>query len=89
MRNRTIILAGACFTLILTILGTSRLPAENAEPELMPLEQVWNDAHLGGDGDALDHLWDDQILVVVPKMKLINKRDGLDMFRARRMKFLR
>jgi ketosteroid isomerase-like protein len=89
MRNRKIILAGACFTLFLAILGTSRLSAESAEPELMRLEQVWNDAHLRGDGDALDRLWDDQIVVVVPKMKLINKTDGLEMFHASRMKFLR
>ena len=89
MRNSKIIFAGACFTLILTILGACRLSAENAEAELIRLEQVWNDAHLRGDGDALDRLWDDQIVVVVPKMKLINKRDGLEMFRASRMKFLR
>jgi ketosteroid isomerase-like protein len=89
MRNRENIFARTFFTLFLTILGTSRLPAESAEPELMRLEQVWNDAHLRADGDALDRLWDDQIIVIVPKMKLINKADGLEMFRASRMKFLR
>ena len=55
----------------------------------MHLEQVWNEAHRDGDFATLDRLWDDKIVVVVPKMKLINKSDGLAMFRSNRMRFLR
>jgi ketosteroid isomerase-like protein len=57
--------------------------------ELVRLEEVWNEAHRRGDFETLDRLWDDKIKVIVPKMQLINKAKGLDIFRSGRMKFLR
>jgi ketosteroid isomerase-like protein len=69
--------------------GQSLFGAENDDSEFTKLERVWNEAQLHGDFDALNRLWDDQIVVVIPKMKLINKSDGLDMFRTSQMKFLR
>jgi ketosteroid isomerase-like protein len=77
------------FAFFLLMIQTPVACAEDVEPELMHLEQVWNDAHLTGNFEALDSLWDDQIVVVIPKMRLINKSDGLDMFRTGRMKFVR
>src|SRR5438270_13844583 len=77
-------------TMCVTLIGAAaKLEAESAAPELLRLEQVWNEAHLRGNADTLDTLWDDQIAVVVPKMQLIDKRGGLEMFRASKMKFLR
>jgi ketosteroid isomerase-like protein len=80
----------ACFlAFLLAWSGPPLFGADNDESEFTSLEGVWNEAHLHGDFDALNRLWDEQIVVVVPKMKLINKSDGLDMFRTSRMKFLR
>ncbi len=77
------------FTGLLLCEERSLAAAENAEPELMRLEKVWNEAHLRADADRLDRLWDDRIVIVVPKMELIGKTDGLGMLRSGRMTFLR
>jgi ketosteroid isomerase-like protein len=67
----------------------SPLPVSTDEVELLRLEKVWNEAHLLGDAKPLARLWDDDLVVVVPKMKLINKTEALSMFGKGRMSFLR
>jgi ketosteroid isomerase-like protein len=55
----------------------------------MRLEAVWNDAHLRGDTPALDRLWADELVAIVPKMTPLPKQDALAFARSGRMKFLR
>ncbi|MGH8102430.1 MAG: nuclear transport factor 2 family protein [Chthoniobacterales bacterium] len=61
----------------------------STESELLHLETVWNDAHLHADADALARLWDDDLIVIVPKMDLIRKTDAIGMLRSGHMTFLR
>ena len=65
-------------------------PAPDADvTELARLEGVWNDAHLSGDAPALDRLWADDLVAIVPKMTPLPKQDALSFVRSGRMKFLR
>ncbi len=57
--------------------------------ELSRLENVWNEAHVRGDADALDSLWADDLVVTVPKMKAMTKSDAIGIWRSGRMKFQR
>ena len=45
--------------------------------ELTRLEQVWNDAHLKGDTEALQKLWAEDLFVTVPDMPVMNKEESL------------
>jgi ketosteroid isomerase-like protein len=69
------------------------LPPQPAEPaeakELARLESVWNDAHRRGDADALDKLWADDAVVIVPGMPVMTKTEALAPLRSGRMKFQR
>jgi ketosteroid isomerase-like protein len=81
---------GSLFAVLIFAAAAHRLlAAENVEAELLRLEQVWNDAHLHGDANALDRLCDERIVIVVPKMELIGKKAGLGMLRSGRMTFSR
>jgi ketosteroid isomerase-like protein len=55
--------------------------------ELGRLEQVWNEAQLNGDADALNRLWDDDLVVTVPNMPVMDKNESLDFVRSGKMKF--
>ena len=55
--------------------------------ELTRLEQVWNDAHLKGDADALRKLWAEDLFVTVPDMPVMNKEELLAIWKAGKMKF--
>lgn len=57
--------------------------------ELSRLEQVWNDAHVRGDADALDRLWAEEMVVTVPGMPVMQKPDSMAIWRSGRMKFQR
>ena len=57
--------------------------------ELTKLEQVWNEAHRHGDAEALDRLWADDLVVAVPKMKLLTRQDVLGLARSGKMRFER
>jgi ketosteroid isomerase-like protein len=63
-------------------------PADGAT-ELARLETVWNDAHTHADANALDRLWADDLLVVVPRMPVMRKVDAVGMMRSGRMTFRR
>lgn len=55
--------------------------------ELGRLEQVWNDAQLSGDADALGRLWADDLVVTVPNMPVMDKNESLAFVRSGAMKF--
>jgi ketosteroid isomerase-like protein len=56
---------------------------------LARLEADWNDAHVRGDAAALDRLFADDLVVVVPGMRPMTKADSLGVFASGRMKFNR
>lgn len=60
---------------------------DGAEKELERLEAEWNTAHVRGDATALDRLFADDLVVVVPGMRVLTKADSLSMFTSGRMKF--
>jgi ketosteroid isomerase-like protein len=68
--------------------GSPSNPRENDTRELERLENVWNEAHERGDGDALEGLWSEDLEVDVPRMPVMNKADVLTFARSGRMKFL-
>ena len=51
------------------------------------LESYWNDAHVRGDAGMLDRLLADDVVVMVPGMRVMAKADAVGMFSAGRMKF--
>lgn len=51
------------------------------------LEAEWNTAHVQGDATTLARIFADDLVVVVPGMRLMNKADSLGMFKAGGMKF--
>lgn len=51
------------------------------------LEAEWNAAHVKGDAAALDKLFADEIVVVVPAMRPMGKADSLGVFATGRFKF--
>jgi len=55
--------------------------------ELTRLERIWNDAHVHGDAEALDALWDDDLVVSVPRMQVLTRADALAVARSGRMRF--
>ena len=81
---------GAVMTGVLALALAQQPPAatsaENAT-EFSKLEEMWNQAHLQGDAAALDRLWSDDIVVIVPKMPPFSKTAGLSVLRSGRMKF--
>jgi hypothetical protein len=66
---------------------TPQQPPDTAE--LARLEQVWNEAHLHLNAEALDRLWADDLVVAVPKMSVLTRADAMDMVRSGRMRFER
>ena len=62
-------------------------PADAAVTTLARLEADWNTAHVRGDAAALEHLFADDLVVVVPGMRVMTKADALGMFSSGRMKF--
>jgi ketosteroid isomerase-like protein len=55
----------------------------------MHLEDVWNQAHIAGDAEALDHLRADDLEVAVPHMAVMTRAEAPGFARSGRMKFLR
>lgn len=73
----------------IAILALGLLAASEPAPaaQLLQLESVWNKAHLAGDAEALDRLWADDIVIVVPRMQPMSKQGALAFFRTGRFKF--
>jgi ketosteroid isomerase-like protein len=53
----------------------------------LKLEEVWNAAHLKGDAEALERLWDADLVVMVPKMAPISRASALALTRSGRFPF--
>ena len=57
--------------------------------QLVKLEEVWNQAHLRGDAGALAGLWAEDLVVIVPRMRIFSRADALAMVQSGRMGFER
>ncbi len=79
-----------CLTIWIALLAgavaPTQAPAAGAA-ELSRLEGVWNEAHLRGDADALERLWADDLVVMVPEMRVMTKPGLIAFVRSGRMKF--
>jgi ketosteroid isomerase-like protein len=56
---------------------------------LFRLEDVWNEAHVKGDGEALDRLWANDLVVTVPNMARMTKAQSLAVWKSGKFKFER
>src|SRR5919108_2465541 len=61
--------------------------ADPSEAIIGQLEADWNAAHVRGDAAALERLFADDLIVMVPGMRVMNKADALGMFTSGRMTF--
>ncbi len=75
------------FALALGHVAGGQAPTETDLTTLARLEADWNAAHVQGDAAALDRLFADDLVVVVPGMRVMTKMDAVGMFRSGRMKF--
>jgi len=57
--------------------------------ELDRLEAEWNAAHISGNAAAFERIFAEDLVVVVPGMRVMTKADSLGMFTSGRMKFER
>ena len=78
----------------LVALALVQAPVGNAPTDadattLARLEADWNAAHVHGDAAALEQLFADDLVVVVPGMRVMAKADAVEMFTSGRMKFER
>jgi hypothetical protein len=55
--------------------------------ELHRLEEVWNEAHVKGDTDALDKLWAADLEVTIASMPQMTKAEALKVLRSNTMPF--
>jgi uncharacterized protein (TIGR02246 family) len=62
---------------------------DSGRHELDRLEAEWNAAHVRGDAAALARIFAEDVVVVVPGMRMMTKADSLGMFTSGRMKFER
>jgi len=62
-------------------------PADGDVATLTRLETDWNAAHVRGDAAALEQLFADDVVVMVPGMRVMTKADAVGMFTSGRMKF--
>ena len=74
---------------IAVLLGGIIVVGQDQRPELERLEAVWNSAHLHGDADALDRIWHEDLVVIVPKMPVMSKSEVLAFARSGHMTFQR
>src|ERR671919_989579 len=59
------------------------------QKELERLEAEWNGAHIRGDAAALERILAEDLIVVVPGMRVMTKADSVGMLTSGRMKFER
>jgi ketosteroid isomerase-like protein len=77
---------------VLLALNLVQAPAGDAkvvavQSTLEELESEWNAAHVRGDAALLDRLFADDVVVIVPGMRVMTKADAVGMFTSGRMKF--
>jgi ketosteroid isomerase-like protein len=76
------------FSVIQTASGAGA-KKDSDQNELERLEAEWNAAHVRGDAAALERIFAEDVVVVVPGMRVMTKADSLGMFTSGRMKFER
>ena len=64
----------------LPVSSVSQTPPGDDTLELTHLEDVWNQAHVAGDAEALGHLWADDLEVAVPHMAVMTRAEALEHF---------
>lgn len=74
-------------TILLAFLFAATPHADAAQQQIVALEAAWNEAHVKGDAAALDALFSPDIVVVVPRMAPMSKRDALSVWRSGTMRF--
>jgi hypothetical protein len=86
-----ILVACGCFASVAaqSVANSQGTSEAEVRAELARLEDVWNQAHLHGDAEALDRIWADDLEVAVPQMPVWNKAELVAFVRSGRMKFLR
>ena len=80
------------FTLALLVFGLLQAPGATPEQNdvrkaLERLETEWNVAHVRGDVTAVDRIFSDDVVVIVPGMRVMTKADAVGMLTSGRMKF--
>lgn len=86
MRGRVVV--ALCAALAFPALaGGPSLSERTAVAEISRLESVWNEAHLRGDARALEALWADDLVVIVPGMAPMTKSQVLAFAESGRMTF--
>ncbi len=73
-------------SVIQTLPGAAK---DSDQRELGRLEAEWNAAHVRADATALERIFAEDLVVVVPGMRVMTKADSLGMFTSGRMKFER
>jgi ketosteroid isomerase-like protein len=73
------------FSLIQAPAGSAKVSV--VQSTLENLESDWNTAHLRGDAAMLDRLFADDVVVMVPGMRVLTKADAVGMFTSGGMKF--
>ena len=66
-------------------LGNAQVDADMAM--LTRLEADWNAAHVRGDAATLEHLFAEDLVVILSGMRVMTKGDALGMFKSGRIKF--
>jgi ketosteroid isomerase-like protein len=67
--------------------ASGQAPGDPDVTTLSRLEAEWNAAHVQGDAAALGRLFADDLVVMVPGMRVMTKADAVGMFTSGRMKF--
>lgn len=60
-----------------------------AVAELSRLENIWNEAYVRGDANALDRLCADDLVVTMSDMQVLNKAKAIGIVRSGKVKFQR
>jgi hypothetical protein len=76
-------------TLTLLVFGLLQVPGAKPEQNdvrkaLERLETEWNVAHVRGDAAAFDWIFSDDVVVIVPGMRVMTKADAVVLTRSRR-----
>lgn len=77
----------ALVTILAAVTGMARQADSADVVELTRLERIWNESHVEGNADALERLWADDLIVTVPAMPVMSKKDALAIVRAGRLTF--